>query len=133
MDSSFDFLPAICSAAFRIGIISAMELSNISLRVFYDALTLDDVRVPETHLFAGREAEIFRRRNLLEIVLLDINFFGERNLSRSRRWIFRIINSIKLFDLTIGIIIDDNFNRPQDGHYAQRVLIQILPDAMFEQ
>ena len=61
----------VAAAAGRI--VGAVHLDDVAGRVFHHALGGDEVGVAQAHLLAGREAVVLGRRNLAEVVLLDIN------------------------------------------------------------
>ena len=47
--------------------------------------------------------------------------------------IFRIVHRFHLLHLAFGIVLDHHAQRAQHRHHAQRALVQILADEVFEQ
>ena len=64
--------------------------------------------------------------------LLDVELAAERNLARAGAGIFRIVDGVKFLDFALGIIGDDDLDRAQHGQPAQRRLVQLFADGVFE-
>ena len=48
------------------------------------------------------------------------------------RGVFGVVDGVHLFDLTLGIVVDDDLQRTQHGHHARRALVQVFADEVFE-
>ena len=46
--------------------------------------------------------------------------------------ILGVVDDVDLFDLSLGIVRDDDLQRPQHRHHARRAPVQILADAVLE-
>ena len=59
--------------------------------VFHHAVGGDEVGVAQAHFFAGGEAVVLGRRNLAEVVLLDVDLAGEGHLAGPGGGVFGVV------------------------------------------
>ena len=119
-------------AAARGRVVGAAELDHVAGRVLHDADALDEVGVAEPHLAARGEAEEVLRRVLAEVVLLDVEHLRERHLPRPGRRVLRVVDRVHLLGLALGVVLDDDLERPQHAHHARGLLVQVFAQGVFE-
>ena len=103
-----------------------MHLGHVARCVFHDALRGDEVGVAQANFFARREAIVLGRRNLAEIVVLNIKLAREWHLARAGRWIFRVVGHVDKFLFALGVVVDDQFERVQHGHGPAGAVVQVV-------
>ena len=96
-----------------------------------DARALDEVRVAQAHLGAGREPEVLGRR-IAEIVLLDVKHARERHLARAGRRVLGVVDRVELLDLALGVVVDHHLEGPEHGH-ARGATIEVLAQGVLEE
>src|SRR5690348_2777357 len=102
MDRAFNLPACGWTAGLAAKVRRATEFDNLAGAVFDDFVALDDVGVFQSHLTAGFESEILWRWHFHEVILLNVEFTGERNFSRASGLILRIVDRVKLFGLALG-------------------------------
>src|SRR5208283_1393177 len=78
-------------AAAARGIVGAVHLYDIAGRVFHHALGGDEVGVAQAYFFAWGQAVVLWRRNLAEVVLLDVDFARKRHLAGPGGRVFGVV------------------------------------------
>ncbi len=133
MDGGFYFTAVgrIVSAS-GCGIVGAVDFDHFALFVLHDALAGDEIAVAQADFASGRQAKIFRRRNFAKIVLLDVEGARERHLARARAGILGIVDRFHFFGLVLGIIVDHDLQRAQDGHGARGAFVEIFANEVLE-
>ncbi len=132
MNCRFHLSPIRRRAAARRRIVGAAQLDDVPRLVLDHTFALQEVRVAEPHFAAGSETEELLGRVFTEVILLDVEHPRERNFSRSHRRIFRVVDGVELLDLVLGIILDDDPQRVQHGHYPGGALVEILANRILE-
>src|SRR5215468_9432013 len=105
-------------------IVTAAQLSHLTLCILYDFATCDKVGITQAHLGTRRESEEFLRRILHEVVLLDVKLTCKFYFACACRRVIRMIGGVELFDLSFGVILDHDLQWTQHHHPAQRFLIE---------
>src|ERR1019366_8828608 len=100
--------------------------------VLDDFLALDDVGVFQAHFAAGFEPEEFRRRHFGKIIALDEEFAAERNFAPAGLRRFGIVDGVQFLGFAFGITRDDDLEGTQHGEPAQRALVQVVADGVFQ-
>ena len=104
MDCAFHFAIGSRTARFALEIDRAAQLNDIPGLVLHDLIALNDVSIFQPHFAPRFQPEIFWWRRFHEVIAVDKQFTAEWNFARSRSRIFRIVDSVELFDLIFGII-----------------------------
>src|SRR5262249_44013436 len=87
-------------------IVTAAQLSHLTLCILYDFATCGKVGITQAHLGTRRESEEFLRRILHEVVLLDVKLTCKFYFACACRRVIRMIGGVELFDLSFGVILD---------------------------
>src|SRR5207245_8945989 len=103
----------------RVGVVPATYFNDCADGVAFDAGALDDVGVAQADQGAGGEAEVLGGRGVPEVVLLYIKDAAKRDLSGTGGRILGIVDGLQLLDAVLGVILDDQFQRPQHSHAPQ--------------
>ena len=77
MECALDFTHTSGHTAQCVGIISTVDLHDISILVLLDILTLDDVGAFQSYLTAGSETEEFLGRIFHEVITFNVYFARE--------------------------------------------------------
>ncbi len=109
-----------------------MNRRHFAVFILFKACTGHKIGIHQTHLIARKQTKIFLWRLLHEVLAFDVQFPGERHLSRPKRFVFHIILHFKIFGLIFRIIIDHKLDRIQYRHHPRTLQLQILPDAVFQ-
>ena len=72
-------------------------------------------------------------RILAKVVAFNVEDLGKRHLAAAHRRVFRIVDGVQLFDEIIGVVVDHNLDRIDDGHDAGGAAIEILAQAMLQE
>lgn len=115
-----------------VGIVGAVDLSDVALLVFDDAGANDAIRVAEADFGAWGETEEFLRRVFHKIVPLDIKLAAERDRAGACVGILRIVDRLHHLLLIFRIIVDDDFDGIEHGHDAWSDFIEMLAHAEVE-
>src|SRR5215470_11774281 len=81
MDGSFDFAVRGCAAALAVEICCAAEFQDSAGCIFDHLIAPDDIRILETDLATGSQAEILRRRIFHEIAIFNVKLTAEGNFA----------------------------------------------------
>ena len=114
------------------GVVGAVDLDYFSLVVLHHTLRGNEIAVAEPYFAAGRQAVVLLGRVFAEIVLLDVEDFGEWHFALAGTFVFGIVDGIDFFGLTLRIVIDHDFQRAQNGHHAWRALVEVLANVVLE-
>ncbi len=81
MNGALDLAAVGAVAAAAGGIVSAVNLDDVTFCVLHAAGALDEIGAHEAHLVAGEHAEIFLGGLLHEVLPLNVNFLCKRHLT----------------------------------------------------
>ena len=127
VDGGLHLAPVGRVAAAGGGIVGGPHLDDLTgRRIFDHAGAGDEVGVAQPHLHPWAQAVVLGRRHFAEVVLLDVDDTRERHLAGARCSILGVVYGIQLLDLTLGVVLDDHFQRPQHGHDPRRGAVQVL-------
>ena len=90
------------------------------------------IGIHQTYFVARVKTFVFFGRFYHEIFSLNVQFFAKRYFSGSQSFIFHVVRSFQLFDLTFRIIVNDQFYRIQDRHHTGTFQFQIFTDAVLQ-
>ena len=93
---------------------------------FTTVLRSDEIRIAQADFLAGREAVVLGRRNLAEIILLDVDFAGEGHLARSGGRVFGVVGDLDELLLPGGVVIDDELEGIEHSHGAAGAAVQVI-------
>ena len=110
----------------------AAELGDLASGVFHDFVALDDAGIFEANFPAGFEAEVFRRRDLGKIVVLDVNLAGEGDLARGGGLVLRVVGGVALEDFARSNVREREFDRFEHGKAAERGGVEFLANRVIE-
>ena len=113
-------------------VVGAAQFGDVAFGILNHLLAFDEVRVAQTHFAARRETEELLGRLLHEIVAFDVDHLREGNLTRSGRFVLRIVDRREEFRLVLVVVGDDHFQRVEYGHATLGDLVQVFADAVFQ-
>ena len=134
VDRTFDFaLSSFAATASRSWVVSAVKLFDLAgLRIFDDFFALDDVAVTQPHFATWFQAEELLRCIFLKIILLDVEFARERNLSRAGRRVFGVVHGLHHLDLVFRVVGQYNLYWIENCHDARGDCVQVFANAVFQ-
>ena len=132
MDRSSDLAAVRSVASAGLGIIGAVNCSDIALFILVHTGACYKVCMHQTHLVAGIQPAVLADRDFHEVLLLDVEFLPERNLSGTQFRILQIVLHIQFLDLIFRIVVDDQLQRMQDRHDAGSLQLQVFSHAVLK-
>ena len=114
-------------------IIGAFQLGYLTLRVFNNFVTLDDIGVFKTYFAVRLEAEELLGSVFHEVGALDVELSAEGDLAARSLGLSRVERTVKPFHLPFGPVGDGELDRILDHHVAVRPGVEVLPYAPFQQ
>jgi len=114
------------------GIASAVNFGDGACSVLDDVGTLDEVSAAKAHFGAWREAKELLGRIFAEVVLLDVKLAREDDVAGAGRWILGIVDDLEVLDLTLRIVVDDDFQRAKHSHDSRRAAVEVFADEVLE-
>ena len=96
--------------------------------VLLDLTALDDIAAHESYLALGLEAEELGRRNLGEVIGVDVDLAGHGHLTGTQLGLLGVVGQGDHLLLIGGVVVDDHLDGVGDGHAAEGVLIEIVTD-----
>ena len=110
VERTFHLAVGTLHAAAARGIVFGMNLNDLAISILRATGALHDVGILQTHLLARRHAEELLRRILHEVGTLNPKLTAEGNLVGSVGFVLRIVHSLHLLGLTLGIVGDDELH-----------------------
>src|SRR5690606_1462531 len=132
MDRTLHLAAGKPAAALRFRIVSAVDLHYIAFFILDHFIAFDEISMLQTHLIAREQAEILAWRVLHEVLALNINFPGERDLAMAHFRVLAVVLSFEQFGLPFRVVRDYDFKRVKDSHRSWRLQLQILADEMIQ-
>ena len=134
MDGALDFAVGTFGSRFRCGIVGAIDFFNLAGGfVLLEAGTVDNVGTFETGLLVGRHTEELLIGNFLEIGTFNPEFTAELDGVGAFLGALGVIDHLKFFDLSLGIVGNDEFDGVEYGRYTSSSLVEIGAHGTFEQ
>ena len=122
VDRAADLPPVGGIAAAGRRVVMAVDFDHVSVFVFNARVARDEIRVAQTDLAAGGKAEVFLRGVFHEVVPFDVENPREGDLTNAVVGIFGIVHRVEEFGFPLGVVVDDQFERTEHPHAAQRLL-----------
>mmetsp|Transcript_98235 Transcript_98235/g.249308 ORF Transcript_98235/g.249308 Transcript_98235/m.249308 type:complete len:385 (+) Transcript_98235:26-1180(+) len=113
-------------------IMGASQLRHVARFILDHLLARDDVAVSQLDLAAGLEPEEGIGSVLAEVFLLDEDHTRELDLARAHVRVGRMVRSLHLLDLALGVVLDDHLERVDDHHPPRQDGVQVLTNAILE-
>ena len=124
-------------ATLGLRVVCGENLDHVARFILHDVGGGDEEGSTQTHLLAGREAEVLRWGDLAEVVLFDPELAGEGHLANTVGFILGVVDHIEVFDdrgavLVGGPVSDGELERLRDGHAALRSGVEFAAHVAFE-
>ena len=119
MDRSFYLSAGKAGTTLCLRIVCAVDLCHISVLVLLKACACHEICAHETYFVAREKTEVLLRRILHEVLTLDIEFSGERNLTLAHLRILQVIRDAQHLCLAFRIVVDDQLYRIEDSHHSR--------------
>lgn len=130
---TLDLTAVVAPAATRRWIIATVQRRNLAARIGFDPLQPHVVGMLEPDFLAGGEAEPAFGRVERDVVPLDPQLAAKWDSPAASFWIFRVVFGIEPFDSAFGVVVNDQLDRVEHRHRAQRGPIEIFTHAMFQE
>ena len=115
-------------AALGLRVVGAVDATHVALSIGFVGNSGYVVGTLKSYFVANVEAVITLGRVNGEVFALNVEFFGERNLSCSGVGIFRVVLHLKVLNLVLGIVVNYKAHRIKNCHDTLGALVQILTD-----
>ena len=92
-------------SAARLRVVTGVNLSNSSVRIFDDVGGCHQIGAAQAHLMSGGEAEEFAGRVLAEIIGLNPELSGEGDATGAVVRILRIIDQLEPFHHRVAVVV----------------------------
>ena len=132
VDRTLDLAAGESAATLCLGIIGHVYGCDIAVFILVKAHTLDEIGIHQAHFVSGEETVILSGRNLHKVVALDPELASEGNLPFAQPGVFEVVIRFQHFDLSLGIIVDNQLERVQDCQHALAAGLEILADAVLQ-
>ena len=133
MDGALDLAVRALGAGLAGRIDGAVDAGHVAGLVHVVALALDDVRALEANLAVGLEAEVLLGRVDHEVLALDVDLTGERNLVRAHLRLLGMVLDLAQLDRALRNVGEHNLDRIEHRHGARGDLAQVVAHAVLEQ
>ena len=110
----------------------AADLGHVAIFILDALIAADDIGALEADLVAGEHPLILLRRNLHEVVLLDIQLAAEGNLTGAELRMIRMVFQGNSLRLALGPVGQDDLQGPKDGHGTEGGITQDIADAVLK-
>ena len=124
VDGAF-YLTAIRGRApLRLRIVAAAQFHNIAICILDDVLAGDVVSSQQPHLPIWCQSKEFSRWIYHEVILLDVDLARKGHFAHLfPAFILRVIRQIKFLDFPLWIILNDQFQWPEDSHRPRGIVV----------
>ena len=129
--------------AFRTGLglrqVLGVHAGDAPVGILFKGRGHDHVAVAQAHRLGrrpvggNRQAPVTLRGNLGEVVLLDPQIAGERNLALAHLGVVRVIFNLEDLRLPLGIVRHGQAQGMQHGHGARGGIVEVLTQAVLEE
>ena len=133
VNGAFDLASIGSVAALRFGIVGAMDHADFAVFVLFHTGTGHKVGAAEAHFLARSQTVELLDGFFHEVVPFNVELAGEGHFAASGFRIFRVVDDFHLFDLTGGIVVNDQSDRVHDRHSALGCLVEVFPDTVFQE
>ena len=106
--------------------VRGVQLHDLAVFVLHERGAGHEIGAAEADFLADREAVELLHGVLHEVVALDVERLGERDLACAGGGVFRIVHGLDLLDLALRVVVDHELERIHDRHGAARGLVQVL-------
>lgn len=114
------------------GEVFAADFGDLAGGILFEAGALHDVAAAEADVAAGSEAEVFLLRDFHEVIGLDPEFAGKRDLTGAHGGVLRVVVELDVLALAGGEVFDDELERIDDAHAARGGGIQMIANLELE-
>ena len=133
MDRALDLAVRALGAGLAGRIDGAVDAGHVAGLVHVVAFALDDVRALEANLAVGLEAEVLLGRVDHEVLALDVDLAGERNLVRAHLRLLGMVLDLAQLDRALRNVGEHDPDRIEHRHGARGDLAQVVAHAVLEQ
>ena len=132
VDRSFDFTSVRSVAALGSRIVSTVYNTHSTVIICFISCTGDEVSVHKTNFSTYKKSLVFTWRLDHEVLTLNIKLLTKWKLTCSESFVFHVVRSFQVFNLTFRIVIDHEFDRIKDCHHTRTFELEILTDTVFK-
>ena len=129
---TLDFAVSTGHSATRLGVVGGIDGSDVSLSILVAGVlfvALDDVGVLQTHLLARSQTLELLFSHLHEVAALYPELAAEGDGMRAVGLVFRVVDGLHLFRLTLGIVGEHQFDGVEHGTDAGGLFVQVVANA----
>ena len=113
-------------------IVSAVDLGNFPVLIFFVILAFDDVGRFQPHFASGTQSEKFLWGIFHKVFPFNIDLPGEGNGTAAHGRILRIVDGLHLLCFTFRVVGNDQFQWVKNGHHPGCLFVEVFPNRKFQ-